>query len=108
MFYQTKFELRDYLIHFPNIHMRKARKSHTCECCGCEIPKGDYYYSYKPYPDKKTWFGWRKRCLNHKPLRHNEIFYYEDLDAKTIQRKKFANKTILDYNKNITSIEERR
>lgn len=80
---------REYLIHFPNIHMRTARKSHTCEYCGCEIPKGDYYWSWKPYPDKNKWYGWRKRCLEHKPNYHYEVLYYEDSHADTVQVQRY-------------------
>lgn len=104
-FYEKK---RDYYIHNPNIMMRKALKSYICECCGCEIVKGDYYYTYKPYPEPPIWFGWRKRCLLHKPLKHDEIRFYEDVDAKTIQKKLFEIKTIKVYNKNINSDQERR
>ena len=68
-----------------NVIQRKALKSHTCEACGCEIPKGDYYYTYKPFPKGKYWFGWRKRCLDHKPKYRDEYTYYEDFNATTIQ-----------------------
>lgn len=78
-----------YLIHYPNIVMRKALKSYTCEVCGCEIAKGDYYYSFKPYPRNNTWYGWRKRCLNDKPQNYDEVFIYEDYHASTIQVKKY-------------------
>ena len=59
----------------------KARKSHTCEKCTKEIPKGDYYYIYKPYPRGKYWFAWRKRCIDCEPKYYDEIFYYEDTDS---------------------------
>ena len=63
----------------------KAIKSHTCEKCGNEIPKGDYYYIYKPYPRFKGWFTWRKRCIDCKPIYYDEIFYYEDQDSRLQQ-----------------------
>lgn len=65
--------------------MVKARKSHTCEKCGKEIPKGDYYYIFKPYPRFKGWYTWRKRCIDDKPLYYDEIFYYEDHDSRLQQ-----------------------
>lgn len=54
--------------------VRHARSMKTRECvyCGCEIVKGDYYYSYKPI------FGNRKsRCLDHPPKIYND---YERFD----------------------------
>ena len=90
-----------YLIHFPNIHNRKAKKSHICEVCSCEIPKGDYYYTYKPYPINNVWFGWRKRCIDHKPLKYDEVFMYFNQDEKTIQSKKIVKKPIIVYNKRV-------
>ena len=65
--------------------MVKARKSHTCEKCGCEIPKGDNYYIFKPYPRFKGWYTWRKRCIEHEPKYYDEIFYYEDHDSRIQQ-----------------------
>jgi len=45
-----------------------SSKSRICVYCGCEIVKGDYYYSYKPY------FGKRKaRCLDHSPKIYNDV-----------------------------------
>lgn len=78
-----------YKIHIPNKIMRKALKSYTCEKCGCEIVLGDFYWSFKPYPRNGIWYGWRKRCLNCEPDNYDEIFYYEDHHAKTIQSKKY-------------------
>ena len=59
----------------------KAQKSHTCEKCNCEIPKGDYYWIYKPVPTSKFWFTWRKRCLSCEPKHYEEVNHYEDLDS---------------------------
>lgn len=63
----------------------KAKKSHTCEKCGCEIPIGEYYYIYKPVPTKKYWFTWRKRCIDCKPQFYEEVNYYEDHNSKIAQ-----------------------
>lgn len=63
------------------LKMVKARKSYICECCGKEIPKGDYYYTYKPYPRDRGWYAWRKRCIDCKPKYYDEIYYYEDKDS---------------------------
>ena len=63
----------------------KARKSHTCEKCSCEIPVGDYYYIYKPVPTVKFWFTWRKRCNDCEPMRYEESNYYEDQDSLLAQ-----------------------
>ena len=54
--------------------MRNAvsKKSRTCVYCGCEIPKGDYYYNYK------AMFGKRKdRCIEHPPTIYNDIELYD-------------------------------
>jgi hypothetical protein len=47
-------------------------KSRTCVYCGCEIPKGDRYFSYKPI------FGKRKaRCIDHPPRIYNDVERYD-------------------------------
>lgn len=56
----------------------RALKSHTCEVCNCEIPKGDYYWIYKPLPTNQFWFTWRKRCIDHEPMYYHEVNHYED------------------------------
>ena len=59
-------------IRVNSIRESVSRKSRTCVYCGCEIPKGDYYYSYKPY------FGKRKdRCLDHSPKIYNDYERYD-------------------------------
>ena len=90
--YRDFYPPKSYKIHYPNIiQVQRARKSHTCEKCNCEIPKGDSYYRYKPYPDhhNRLWYGWRKRCLNCKPIKYDEKYYYEDENATTIQVGKY-------------------
>jgi len=77
-----------------SVQQHKAQKSYVCEVCGCEIPKGDYYYTYKPYPRKNYWYGWRKRCIDHKPVIYDEVFYYNDYNALTIQVKKIRRRGI--------------
>ena len=67
------------------VKMVKARKSYICEKCGKEIPKGDYYYTFKPYPRGFNWFAWRKRCIDCKPKYYDEIFYYENRDSRIQQ-----------------------
>lgn len=62
-----------------------AAKSHTCEKCGCEIPKGDYYWIYKPLPTKKFWYTWRKRCYDCEPKFYDEVNYYEDYNSRLRQ-----------------------
>jgi len=57
---------------------RVARKNYTCEMCGCEIPKGDVYFEYKPifydkYNKKSIYDHWRKRCYNHEPKSYSEL-----------------------------------
>lgn len=88
----TFYDNIGYLIHRPNIvEVYAARKSYTCEKCLNEIPKGDSYYRYKPYPDsnKRIWYGWRKRCIECKPISYMEVKLYEDPDAKTIQSMRY-------------------
>ena len=63
--------------------LRTARKTHTCEMCGCEIHKGEHIWWYKPKPDyskankrfkaRKTYNIWRKRCFNCEPLSYAEL-----------------------------------
>lgn len=65
--------------------MVTAMKSHTCEKCKREIPKGDNYYIFKPYPRKGYWFAWRKRCISCYPRYYDEIYYYENQDSKIQQ-----------------------
>lgn len=65
--------------------MRVAKKSYTCEKCGCEIPKGDYYWSWKPLPSRRYWFAWRKRCIDCEPRYYDEVNYYEDPNARIPQ-----------------------
>ena len=49
-----------------------SNKSRVCVYCGCEIPKGDYYYSYK------AMFGKRKaRCIEHPPKIYNDVELYD-------------------------------
>lgn len=55
------------------LHQRRALKSKICEVCGCEIPKGDLYFQYKPYRGK-----WRNRCIDHKPLYYEESETYNE------------------------------
>jgi len=62
------------------VKQRKALKSYTCEKCGCEIPKGDLYWEYKPLPDSKYWSKWRKRCIDCKPIYYNEAEIYQNRD----------------------------
>lgn len=67
------------------LYQRKAMKSYICEKCGCEIPKGDLYWEYKPLKKKignKTYFErWRKRCIDDKPYHYDEANYYENKDV---------------------------
>ena len=62
------------------LHQRKASKSYTCEKCGCEIPKGDLYFEYKPLPTKTYWSIWRKRCMDCKPHHYDEAQFYQNID----------------------------
>jgi len=45
-----------------------SMKSRTCVYCGTEIPKGDYYYSYKPIMSRR-----KCRCLDHPPKIYNDV-----------------------------------
>ena len=81
----------DYKIR-THIFMRRSRNSKTCECCGNEIPKGDYYWSWKPLPTSKYWYAWRYRCLECKPRYYDEHLYYENLDAHLTQETKIEQK----------------
>ena len=66
---------------------RTARKSHTCELCGCEIHKGEQIWWYKPKPEynkrtkKKTYNGWRKRCRDHEPKSYAELEQIYSMEA---------------------------
>lgn len=55
-----------------DIRYSKSVKSRECVSCGCEIPKGDYYYSYKPFGSHR-----KSRCLDHPPKIYND---YEKFD----------------------------
>lgn len=74
-------------VNYPVGHkfMRTAKRNYTCEKCGCEIPKGDFYWNWKPLPTKKYWFTWRKRCIDCEPKFYDEVNYYEDHHAKLLQ-----------------------
>lgn len=76
-----------------HVHMRKSRTSKTCECCGKEIPKGDYYWNWKPLPDHRYWYAWRYRCLDCKPKYYNEHLYIEDPNAHLTQINRIAHKS---------------
>ena len=67
--------------------LRVARKSHTCEYCGCEIHKNEGIWWYKPEPEyfklmskrkgKKIYHKWRKRCEDHEPKSYAELLEIE-------------------------------
>ena len=73
---------------------RTARKSHTCEMCGCEIHKGEAIWWYKPKPDyikvrgnrkgKKTYNEWRKRCGEHEPKSYAELEQIKAMESRCI------------------------
>ena len=91
------YTLKDYLREekerhdkmFPPINCKKmyekAKKSHTCDICGCEIPIGDHIWWYKPNPtyNKKTkkndYYKWSTRCIDHEPRSHEEL---KEIEAK--------------------------
>jgi len=61
----------------------KAKKSHTCEMCGCEIHKNEYHWFYKPNPTynadgTKHYYKWRKRCRDCEPMYHSEMLQIEN------------------------------
>jgi len=68
---------------YPKIKYKKmyerAKKSHTCDMCGCEIPIGDQVWWYKPNPTynnrtkKNDYYKWRTRCIKHEPHNHEEL-----------------------------------
>lgn len=66
---------------------RTARKSHTCEFCGCEIHKNETIWWYKPKPEynkrtkKKSYNGWRKRCVDHEPKSYAELEQIYSIEA---------------------------
>ena len=70
------------------VYQRRSRKSRTCEVCNKEIPKGDLYFQYKPLPQPKFWYGWRDRCIDHKPKYYDEFQYYHNEEATTTYIKK--------------------
>lgn len=55
-----------------DIRYSKSLKNRDCVVCGCEIPKGDLYYSYKPIGQKR-----KSRCIKHPPRIYND---YEPFD----------------------------
>jgi hypothetical protein len=80
--YSYEDELREFNLQYPPINYKiqvKAKKSHTCEECGCEIHPNEYYWKYKPNPTydkwskKKTYHKWRKRCIDCEPVNHIEL-----------------------------------
>lgn len=70
--------------------MRTAKKSYTCEKCGCEIPKGDHYWNWKPLPTQRYWFAWRKRCIDCEPRHYDEVNYYENQHSRISQVNRIA------------------
>jgi|LGOV01.1.fsa_nt_gb hypothetical protein len=68
---------------FPPIKCKKmyekAKKTHICDQCGCEIPIGDQVWWYKPNPTynrntkKNDYYKWRTRCIKHEPKSHEEL-----------------------------------
>ena len=78
----------DNAIRIKQPKQRRSLKSRTCEVCGKEIPKGDLYYQYKPFPDNKFWYGWRDRCLDHPPRYYDEFHYYPSDYCTTIPIKR--------------------
>lgn len=70
--------------------MRVAKKSYVCEKCGKEIPKGDHYWNWKPLPNGKYWFTWRKRCIDCEPRYYDEVNHYENHHARVPQIRKVA------------------
>ena len=70
------YEILNYIVYK---FRRTARKSHTCELCGCEIHKGEDIWWYKPKPKynkitkKKLYSSWRKRCGDHEPKSYAEL-----------------------------------
>ena len=70
---------------------RKAKKSHFCETCGCEIPKGDLVWWYKPYPIKNKskgkvkWFKWRTRCIDHPPVKYEPSTFNEEVSESSYE-----------------------
>ena len=70
---------------------RTANKIHFCEKCGCEIPKGDSVWWYKPYPVKNkitgkvTWSHWRTRCVSHEPMRYNPDNFNEEVSEHSYE-----------------------
>ena len=68
-----------------NVFERVAMKNYTCEKCGQEIHKNEYYYQYKPLPTRRHWFTWRNRCIDCKPIYYDEVHLYEDPHADVSQ-----------------------
>ena len=64
---------------------RKAKKNYSCEKCGSEIHKNEFYFEWKPLPTKKHWFNWRKRCIDCEPRHYNEVMIYENQHANNLQ-----------------------
>lgn len=74
--YQQYYISRKVREHLPikvnAVRHGRSIRSRVCVYCGCEIVKGDYYYSYKNY------FGNRKsRCLDHPPKIYNDFEPYD-------------------------------
>ena len=76
----TKFQMyyisirkREHLpVNVNSYRFSVSSKSRECVYCGCEIPKGDMYYSYKSF------FGKRKsRCRDHPPKIYNDVEKYD-------------------------------
>ena len=59
-------------VKIQDVRYAKSLKNRECVYCGCEIKKGDMYYSYKPIFGKRL-----SRCIDHKPKVYNDINMYD-------------------------------
>ena len=72
LFYLSKKEKKKLPTVVNSVRHGVSMKSRTCVYCGCEIPRGDMYFSYKPIFDTR-----KDRCIQHPPKIYND---YERFD----------------------------